>query len=45
MFLAQTSVPEPDKGTKTTIKDGVLIHGDDEDDRGLFGAFFFCILN
>jgi hypothetical protein len=29
IFLASKSVPEPDKGTKSTIKDGVLIHGDD----------------
>ncbi len=28
-FLAKTTVPEPDKGTKSTIKNGVLIRGDD----------------
>ncbi|CAF0959996.1 unnamed protein product [Adineta steineri] len=29
--LPNTTVPEPDKETKSTIKDGVLIHGDDAD--------------
>jgi hypothetical protein len=40
LFLAHTTAPEPDKGTKATIKDDVLIHGDDEDNRS---AFVFCL--
>jgi hypothetical protein len=29
MFLAKIPASEPDKGTKSTVKDGVLIHGND----------------
>jgi hypothetical protein len=43
ILLAKTTVPEPDKGTKSTIKNGVLVRGNDTRNRDPSRQYLFCL--
>lgn len=43
ILLAKKTIPEPDKGTKSTIKNGVLVRGNDTRDRDPSKQNLFCL--